>query len=320
MLLLSFLIEPSETTPTVSSATFTPNNPTDSYSSGYGDTTDSYSDLESQPDTTDSYSGYSDLESQLDTTDSYSGYGDTTDAYSGYGPDTTNPNTPRGTDPPPATDAERAGTVVTPRNCVEGSAGCSELATDTEGLIDDEDYVATTKPTNHNTGSGEEVTVEPGTGSGNGREKRRSRRRSKRNRVGVNNRGPHPMNSPNAADFQSMVREIVEQKKEFAMRFSNSKRVVRATRRGTVTVTSSLKQLQGRKMEQQHGKHIPYSLTSDKMERGSNIHSRIHHHGDGVQRVQLQDMVMEEEQDPAVVYLHTQETETHVSSDYLHHA
>lgn len=165
---------------------------------------------------------------------------DSTDSYSGYGPTT-----------PTEVGDDEDGSVATPSQseCSEDGSGCLEVVSDTEGLIDDEDYGVTEPPTNHErhstaSGSGEVGSaLEPGTEQGSetgqddtqGRRPSRHRRHSKRNRrnmhMGV--AGEAESSVSGQGDFQGMVREIVEKKRLFEARLSEARALAKTSKKST---------------------------------------------------------------------------------------
>ena len=189
--------------------------------------------------------------------------------------------------------------AVTPRGCSVSGSGCTPPSThhpvDTEGLIDDEDY-SVTEPTNHNaaSGSGEmEITLEPGTelGSGTGQTSRRRRRVHRHhNKVGAGSNRPHPGRSEQT-DFQDMVREIVEKKREFAMKFGSAKMAALNTRKERITSPARLKSMEK-----------PIGVAEH--------HDTKKHHHDNVMQAPLED--------PALIRLHKLETANYATSEYLH--
>lgn len=193
------------------------------------------------------------------------------------------------TEPSETTDSDTTDSDTSDRSgCLEGGSGCeaSTLHPDNEGLIDDEDY-SVTEPTNHGSGSGSgeaELTSEPSTDSElvsiTGHRERRQLRRKRSDR-GV---------ASKQADFQSMVREMAEKKRQVAMKFSDTKMVAKTRKKG-----------------------VPKLLASpEEPERGVKP-SDIQFHGDDEMQ-----WATEVEEDPAIIHLHKQETVHSVTSEYLH--
>lgn len=185
--------------------------------------------------------------------------------------------------------------VTTPRACPEDGSGCISptLSPSTEGLIDDEDY-SLTDLTNQEHGSGS-GSGEGGSGMGRDTQqlpRKRSTRRKRRN-VGVAIREPRPgteSHSSEQADFQSMVREIVQEKKLFEARFREAKKLTRA-RKEDKTVSSLARTKE--------------KIFGDKVQHHDTIH---HNYG-----------VLAKE-NAAIVYLHEQDALPDLSGEIRHRA